>query len=92
MLNLLKYSQGDESWGPDHFSILFEINSDYNIYSKRTNRICKNRTDWSKFTGILLNREEEFNSIEYIESTGEEKYTKFTELLRETTGGKIRGK
>lgn len=64
LTNLIDNSQGDDTWGSDHFPISFDMGICKTIYHKLTNRISTKKTKWKEYFKILL-KQDEFNSDIY---------------------------
>lgn len=45
VIDKIEYLQGKDTWGSDHYPIIFSLSYGVDIY-KRTNRISTKKTDW----------------------------------------------
>ncbi|CAL1681213.1 unnamed protein product [Lasius platythorax] len=53
IFDLLTYKQEKDSWGSDHYPIIFEMKIGRKIYKKQTNKITKKKTDWKEYEKII---------------------------------------
>lgn len=82
---MIEYNQAEDSWELDHFPVEFKCDIDFSIYKKKTNRISTKKTNWRKYRGILMDREEDMEKEEYKSLTEADKYRKIEEIMIEAT-------
>lgn len=85
VLNLVSYSQEDDTWGSDHFPIRFSCVIDPKIYRKMTNGLSTKKTDWTVFTSIIKDKEAMLSSPEYADMSEECKYKEIINKIKEAT-------
>lgn len=78
------YQTGEDSWGSDHYPVYFDCNLSVKLYVKKTNRITTNCTGWSRYVGILLDREEEFCQESWKNLNAEDKCCFIIDELKRT--------
>ncbi|KMQ86947.1 pol-like protein [Lasius niger] len=78
----ISYDQIKDTWGSDHFPL--DINTDAMIirYKKITNRISNKNTNWTDYMEYVQ-KEVETLGIKVNQGSLQERYTRFTELLKE---------
>lgn len=81
-IDLIKYSVAEETWGSDHYPVLFDIEMDRRIYKKITNRISNKLTDWSAYQAWLEDNIREIENEKYKGLSREERYERFMTLLK----------
>lgn len=83
VLNLIDYKQEEDTWGSDHYPIEFQISLNRKVYRKKTNRISTKKTNWKKYIDILMDKEEEVKSQNFLDLTEEERYDKLIQIMKE---------
>lgn len=53
LINVMEFSQIQDTWNSDHFPIEGRIETRINRYKRRSNRISTKRTIWKYFTAVL---------------------------------------
>lgn len=89
---LIDYTQEEDTWGSDHYSIIFTMGTNRSPYKKITNRISSKKTDWKTYAILMKEKEEILDTREYKEMSREEKYNKIVEWIKEATIIAIHGK
>lgn len=84
LIDIMKYSQKDDTWGSDHFPIEFDIGIEMKTYRKKTNRITTKRTDWEIFEQSLKEREKDLEEEEYKVMNNSDKYEKIIRDIKES--------
>ncbi|XP_029164466.1 uncharacterized protein LOC114935743, partial [Nylanderia fulva] len=59
LINIMEFSQVQDTWNSDHFPIVGRIRTRIIRYKKRSNRASTKRTKWKYFTGTLREYAEE---------------------------------
>lgn len=95
VLNLIDYKQEEDTWGSDHYPLEFQISLNRKVYRKKSNRISTKKTNWKKYIGILMDKEEEVKSQNFFDLTEEERYDKLIQIMTEAvlsaSGKNIKG-
>lgn len=84
ILEETKYEQMSDTWGSDHFPIMFEISMRKEIYKKKTNRLSTKKTNWNEYSSVLSKEVNKLEEREYKEMlTKEEKYVYIVNRIKE---------
>lgn len=72
MVHRITYKQGKDTWGSDHFPIIYEIDEEMKGYFKKTNRITNKKTDWEQYdelmeSGLEKIKQVQQNNVNHIE-------------------------
>lgn len=96
LIDIINYEQITDTWGSDYFPILFNIITQREPYKKKFNRLRTKKTEWKKYTAILVGNENKLTEREYLDLRVEEKYTYIENKVKDAvliaTYGKIRKK
>lgn len=84
LLDVVEYSQKDDTWGSDHFPIEFDVGMELKTYRKKTNRISTKRTDWDMYTQNLKEKEGDLDKEEYKEMNASDKYKKVIRDIKDS--------
>lgn len=63
--HLMDYQQGKDTWGSDHFPIVFTTRINRKIYKKITNRLSSRKTDWDIYGAEMERYEEKLEQEDY---------------------------
>ncbi|KAK2577770.1 hypothetical protein KPH14_000726, partial [Odynerus spinipes] len=74
-------NQMEDLMGSDHFPLCAEIQVEKHIYTKLSNRLSTNKTNWEMYQALLENRIDYFYSTAYGNLTVLEKYDDFVKIL-----------
>lgn len=88
----IKYKQGKDTWGSDHYPIFFKIELKRKAYKKKGFRISTSKTDWRKYKALLEDEEEYLQGEEFNNKTYIERYEWVCNKMREITIEAKRGK
>lgn len=79
----IEYKQEKDTWGSNHFPIVFSMKFRSKRYRKLTNRISNYKTDWKKYKKDITNRDKELEKEEYSRGNIEIKYRYLSDSMRE---------
>lgn len=83
LLDKMNYGQCSDTWGSDHFSIIFELGVNKRMYKKNTNRLSTKKTKWSDYYAYLEKEEKKLDKVEFSEAEADKKYTYFINMMKD---------
>lgn len=75
--------QEEDTWGSDHFPLIFTMKFNNKGYRKLSNRISNYNTDWKKYKEDINNRNKDLEKEEFIRGSIEMKYKYINDIIRE---------
>lgn len=89
LIDVMEFSQVQDTWNSDHFPIEGRIRTSINRYNRRSNRVSTKRTVWKYFTPVLQEyTEKEPETIGKMlsnETNATDKFKTFEDMLKKVT-------
>lgn len=82
VMEKISYKQGYDTWGSDHYPIIFEIKARRNTYKKKSNRLSTKKTKWLEYQAFLDSEDNKVDAGDYLRLNIKEKYSYIIDKMK----------